>query len=196
MSWSSSGRAGSRPGSACRATTARAAGPSWSKRRSRRRRRDAADRALPERRARPVFARRRPGGPARWRARFFLNVMAWRSRNRQTTLCANRSPCRRSRWLAISASVMSRVAATSPRISSAWASIRSERLSPPCGRGALLPVSRHRRTHFTAVDAATPNRSAAARRLIPAATASISRSRRSLDRGFVMQAGLLCQPTA
>src|SRR3954470_8952587 len=65
-----------------------------------------------------------------------------------------------------------------------------------CGRGALLPVSRQRRTHFTAVDAAIPNRSAAARRLMPPATASISRSRRSLDRGLVMQAGLLCQTTA
>jgi len=52
------------------------------------------------------------------------------------------------------------------------------------------------RTHFTAVDAAIPNRSAAARRLIPDATAAISRLRRSLDRGLVMQAGLLCQPTA
>ena len=85
---------------------------------------------------------------------------------------------------------------TGARISSAWASIRCERWSPPCGLGPTSPVRRHRFTHLIAVEAATPKRRAAERRDRPLSTADTSRSRRSLERGFVMQAGLLHQPTS
>ena len=91
---------------------------------------------------------------------------------------------------------MSGVSSTSARISSAWASIRCERWSPPCGLGPTSPVRRHRFTHLIAVEAATPKRRAAERRDRPLSTADTSRSRRSLERGFVMQAGLLHQPTS
>jgi hypothetical protein len=74
------------------------------------------------------------------------------------------------------------------------ASMRPERLSPPCGRGAGEPVSRNRRIHFTAADGAIPNRSAAARRLMPLSTAAITRTRRSWLKGLVMTAGLPRQP--
>jgi hypothetical protein len=57
-----------------------------------------------------------------------------------------------------------------------------------------LPVSRQRRTHFTAVEGATPNRSPAARQVAPCETASIRRSRRSLESGFVIRAGLPASP--
>ena len=43
----------------------------------------------------------------------------------------------------------------------------------------------------TAVEAATPNRSAAARRDMPPATAAISLERRSSESGLAMHAGLL-----
>ena len=72
MSWSCNGRAGVQPGSGCPARTARAAGPSWSRSRSRRRRPSAADQARAVRRARLAFVRRRPAVPARWRALFFF----------------------------------------------------------------------------------------------------------------------------
>ena len=63
-----------------------------------------------------------------------------------------------------------------------------------CGLGPTSPVRRHRFTHLIAVEAATPKRRAAERRDRPLSTADTSRSRRSLERGFVMQAGLLHQP--
>jgi hypothetical protein len=54
-------------------------------------------------------------------------------------------------------------------------------------------VVRHARTQRIALETATPNRSAAARRDIPASTAMINRIRRSSDNGFAMHAGLLLQ---
>jgi hypothetical protein len=57
-------------------------------------------------------------------------------------------------------------------------------------------VEFYRRTHFTTVEAARPKRFAAARQLIPLAMALTVLARRSLDRGFVMRAGLLRQPAS
>ncbi len=45
-----------------------------------------------------------------------------------------------------------------------------------------------------AVEGATPKRFAAERRVFPPSTAETTRSRMSLERDFVMQAGLLLQP--
>src|SRR5271167_5097058 len=86
---------------------------------------------------------------------------------------------------------MSGVSATSARIGSASASMRSDRLSPPWGLGSTEPVRRHSSYHLIAADAATPKRSAAARRLMPASTAPTTRKRRSRSSGLVMAAGLL-----
>ena len=77
------------------------------------------------------------------------------------------------------------------KIAGPSASIRSDRLSPPCARGATEPVSRHRRCHFTAIEGAMPNRAAAARQLWPAVIAPTTRCLRSKERGRVMKAGLL-----
>ena len=57
-------------------------------------------------------AERQPAA-VRWRARFFLNVMSWRSSRRQTVLGATFSPRVRSRCATISPRVMSGVAPTS-----------------------------------------------------------------------------------
>ena len=50
------------------------------------------------------------------------------------------------------------------------------------GAGAVLPVSRARRTSLIAVDALTSKRRAASRREAPASIAATTRSRRSTDR--------------
>jgi hypothetical protein len=62
--------------------------------------------------------------------------------------------------------------------------------------GPGAPVSRQHFTQRTALETETPNRSAAARRDIPPSTASITRPRRSSQRGLIMQAGLLHQPAS
>jgi len=71
----------------------------------------------------------------------------------------------------------------SARIGSASASMRSERLSPPCGLGSTEPVVCHRAYNLIAADAATPKRSAAALRLMPAAIAPTTPEARQPRRG-------------
>ena len=73
------------------------------------------------------------------------------------------------------------VVSTNARIAAPQASIRPDRVSPPCASGATDPVSSHR--HFTAADGAIPKRAAAARQLMPASIAAITRSLRSRDSG-------------
>lgn len=74
------------------------------------------------------------------------------------------------------------VVSTNARIAAPQASIRPDRVSPPCASGATDPVSSHR-GHFTAADGAIPKRAAAARQLMPASIAAITRSLRSRDSG-------------
>ena len=93
--------------------------------------------------------------------------MPCRSSSRQTVLWATVKPCPASRCAAISPKVMSGVSSTSARISSAWASIRCERWSPPCGLGPTSPVRRHRFTHLIAVDRRRGRNPEAARRRAP-----------------------------
>lgn len=65
-------------------------------------------------------------------------------------------------------------------------------LYPPILDGATLPVSRCRRTHLIALLSETSNRAAAPRADIPSVnTAATTRSRRSIDKGFAIPAGLL-----
>src|SRR3546814_2447197 len=59
-------------------------------------------------------------------------------------------------------------------------------MSPPWGFARVDPLSRHSRTQRTALAAATPKRSAAARRDKPPSTAAITRERKSSDMDFVM----------
>ena len=136
----------------------------------------------------PRVLPQRLGGSARWRARFFLKVMLRRLKKRHTTLGTKRLPYAAKRWSAISASVMSGLVSTRATSSAACASIGAERRSPPCGRAAWLPVVFHWRSNSTAVDGATPKRSAAPRQLMPSnSTARMMRTRRSGERGFVMR---------
>jgi len=81
-----------------------------------------------------------------------------------------------------SARVMSGVASIARIKSSACASIRPERRSPPRGFGADRPVRRYSSIQRTALAMLTPNRRAAAFRDIPASTAPITRMRRSAER--------------
>ena len=74
--------------------------------------------------------------------------------------------------------------------------MRSERRSPPWRLAARLPVSRQARTHRTALAADTSNRSAAARRDMPPATAVMSLERRSCDKDFASCAVTRLAPTA
>ncbi len=64
------------------------------------------------------------------------------------------------------------------------ASIRRDRVSPPCGFGAKLPVARLCASQRITDDTDTPKRPAAARRLIPASTAANARLLKSIDSGL------------
>src|ERR1700724_3394641 len=65
-------------------------------------------------------------------------------------------------------------------------------LWPPILRGATLPVSWNRRTQLITVLGATPNRAATrCRDSPPSKTAATARSRRSIDKGLAIHAGLL-----
>ena len=65
---------------------------------------------------------------------------------------------------------------------------------PPILPGAALPVARRRCDHFTTRDGATLKAAAASRTVSPASSRAIARSRISIERGLVMQAGLHTQP--
>jgi hypothetical protein len=58
---------------------------------------------------------------------------------------------------------MSDPSSTIAMIAAPQASIRPDRMSPPCARGATEPVSSQSRRHLTAEDGAIPNRAAAVR---------------------------------
>ena len=90
-----------------------------------------------------------------------------------------------------SSRVMSLRSSQMARMSAARSSIRRERISPPRGFGAMSPASRCCTRQRTAVDGATPNRSAAARQLDCLSTAAKSRARRSIER--TIHVGLLHQ---
>jgi hypothetical protein len=69
---------------------------------------------------------------------------------------------------------------TTPRC----ASIRRDRVSPPCGFGAKLPVERRAASQRITDEIDTPNRPAAARRLIPPSTAASARALKSINSGL------------
>ena len=63
-------------------------------------------------------------------------------------------------------------------------SIPRDRVSPPCGFGAKLPVSRLCASQRITDEIETPKRPAADRRLIPASTAANARLLKSIDSGL------------
>lgn len=71
--------------------------------------------------------------------------------------------------------------------------MRKERRSPPNGPGATDPASRDRARQRIALEALTPNLTAAARQDAPAAKAATTRSRRSTDSAFVVPVAPLKQ---
>jgi hypothetical protein len=86
---------------------------------------------------------------------------------------------------------MSGCCSIAPRIAGACASIRADRRSPPCRRGARSPARRASACHRIALEALTPNRVAACRHDAPSSIARTTRLRRSTDSALVMHAGLL-----
>jgi len=132
---------------------------------------------------------------------FLLNVMAWRSRNRQNRgFAANRSPVPAAPdGLAISDSVMSCVAATSPRNLSGMSLDPIGALGRHPGTAAHgCPFRATGRTHFTAVDRPRSRSESAA---APAAHATRNGPRSGAHEGrstevWSCRLASLCQPAA
>lgn len=112
----------------------------------------------------------------------FFRVIAWRTKKRCSVEFATDRPTPASSTRS-SSSVISLRASHSARMSARRSSMRCERMSPPCGLGAKLPVARRCACHRIAGEGATPNRAAAARQLVPASIAASSRVRKSIERG-------------
>jgi hypothetical protein len=120
----------------------------------------------------------------------FLRVIPCRSRNRHKVPIPTATPRPRS-ISSSSSSVMSGVSASAAWIRAACASIRAERRSPPCLRGAADPRCSKRCRQRIALDTLTPNRAAAARHDRPSSTAAKTRSRKSIDKARPIPADLL-----
>ena len=103
--------------------------------------------------------------------RLFFSVIRRRTKNRQSEAMLTCTPASASSARS-SLSVMSDVRSSRPRINGACASIRPDRRSPPRGPGATEPTCRCSDHQRIALDAPTPNRSAAARHDAPAAIAA------------------------
>jgi hypothetical protein len=115
--------------------------------------------------------------------RFSLKVMSCRSRKRQSELRLVR--IRRLRSTAtVSTKVRSGCSAITAKI--CVANLSSGETLPPRGFAMALPVSCQRCTHFIAELALTSYSSAASRRDAPISTASITRSRSSLEQAFAI----------
>src|SRR5215207_972804 len=117
--------------------------------------------------------------------RLFLRVILWRRQKRQSALTLTCAPCWASRAFN-SGRVMSGTSASAAWISSAWASVRCERRSPPCGLGRASPPARRIPCQRMALDALTPNRAAACRHDRPSSMAARTRERRSKDSALGM----------
>ena len=68
----------------------------------------------------------------------------------------------------------------------------SARLAPILA-GATLPVARRRCDHFTTVEGATLSAAPTSRTVSPVSSRAIARTRRSIERGFTIEAGLHIQ---
>src|SRR5215213_3116677 len=92
--------------------------------------------------------------------RLFLRVILWRRQKRQSALTRTCAPCAAKRAFN-SGRVMSGTSAKAAWIRSAWASVRCESRSPPCGFGRALPPACRSACQRMALDTLTPNRVAA-----------------------------------
>jgi len=90
----------------------------------------------------------------------FLRVILWRRQKRQSALTLTCAPFS-AKCAFNSGRVMSGTAASAAWIRSAWASVRCESRSPPCGLGRASPPARRIPCQRMALDALTPNRAAA-----------------------------------
>src|SRR3954466_663268 len=92
--------------------------------------------------------------------RLFLRAIWWRRQKRQSALTLTKAPCS-AKHAFNSGRVMSGTSARAAWIRSAWASVRRESRSPPCGFGPGSPPDRPPSRPRTALEALTPNRAAA-----------------------------------
>jgi len=92
--------------------------------------------------------------------RLFLRVILCRRQKRQSALTLTKAPCSAKRAFN-SGRVISGTSASAAWISSAWASVRCESRSPPCGFGRASPPARRIPCQRIALEALTPNRVAA-----------------------------------
>src|SRR5215203_1001258 len=106
--------------------------------------------------------------------RLFLRVILCRRQKRQSALTLTCAPC----------------SAKPAWIRSAWASVRRESRSPPCGLGRASPPARRIACQRMTLDALTPNRAAAWRHDRPSSMAARTRDRTSKDSALGMQVGL------
>src|SRR3954467_957388 len=125
--------------------------------------------------------------------RLFLRVIWCRRQKRQSALTLTKAPCSARRAFN-SGRVMSGASSSTAWMRSAWASVRCESRSPPCGLGRASPPDRRIPCQRIALEALTPNRAAAWRHDRPASMAARTRERRSKDSAWGIQAGLPCQP--
>src|ERR671938_331933 len=91
--------------------------------------------------------------------RLFLRVILWRRQKRQSALTLTCAPFS-AKCAFNSGRVMSGTSASAAWIRSAWASVRRESRSPPCGLGRASPPARRIPCQRMALDALTPNRAA------------------------------------
>jgi hypothetical protein len=142
----------------------------------------------------------------RLRQRALWRVMSARSRSRDERLFLCVTPRRRKKRLISEVSTRTPRSASNRsqsdlRVMSDFSPLSASRNSrcgsslgrryPPILLATREPVRSKRRTHLIAEDSLTPNRAAAARRLIPPRiTASITRSRKSCEYAEAMPAGL------
>src|SRR3954453_2352731 len=125
--------------------------------------------------------------------RLFLRVIWWRRQKRQSALTLTCAPFWAKRAFN-SGRVRSGTAASAAWIRSAWASVRPESRSPPCGFGRGSPPARRIPCQRMALDALTPNRAAAWRHDRPSSMAARTRERRPKESALGMSAGLPGQP--
>jgi hypothetical protein len=109
--------------------------------------------------------------------------MPWRWKNRDKAELDAAMPLS-ARRACSSSRLWSRASLNAAITSACRASIRRDRMSPPCGFGSKLPVARRCASQRITDATDTPNRPAAARRLIPASTAANARLLKSIDSGF------------
>src|SRR5215217_2848442 len=117
--------------------------------------------------------------------RLVLREILCRRQKRQSALTLTWAPFSAKRAFN-SGRVMSGTSASAAWIRSAWASVRCEKRSPPCGLGRASPPARRIACQRMALDALTPNRAAACRHDRPASMAARTRERGSKDSALGM----------